>query len=170
MCVYDLRCEVKQHEKPENCRYYRRATRQPRAMPPPPRFPSTPRGSTSASKPVLTSSQPDYRVPAAGAGVSVLDLLIWLLVLAFADAELTLGWMAAFVVAVFVPLGIAGMLTDKCGAWINDQTRRCVRGRPGPFRRCQDHRNQVVTAYDLAGLLAMVVVIVNAAAFFIDAA
>lgn len=167
MCQYTPACKTIRHRPGTICPLAGRAPRT-FASPVPPRIHSAPRGGTPASKPAR-GSQPSYRIPAAGAGVSGLDLLAWLLVLNFADAELTLGWMVAFAVAVFLPLIIASALTDKCGAWIIDQTRRCTRARRGPLRRCQDHKNQIVTAYDLAGLLALVVAVINGTAFFIDA-
>lgn len=170
MCQFTPRCNTIKHRPGTICPV---AGRTPHMFaspaPPPPRLLPTPGGSTPASNSVR-GSQLDYRIPAAGAGVSVLDLLIWLPVLTFTDAELTLGWMAALTIVVLLPLVIFGMFTDKCGAWIMGRTHRCARGRRGPFRRCQDHKDQVVTAYDLAGSLAVGIAIINAAAFFFDAA
>ena len=158
MCQYVHRCKVKKHWPTTVCPYTHRGG-----------------GRTSPSQSAVASSRPttahlagsserqqNKRVAQAGAGGSSFDLLLWVFIVLHWDGEVTLRAVIIAISFVGVPFAIGWWLLRECGAWINDGTRRCRRIRQGFLRRCFDHREQALTARDLAGALSLGIGCLNA--------
>lgn len=166
MCQFTPNCDTIEHRPGTVCPV---AARTPRtfvhpAPSPVPRLASTTTRTPRAAAPAVVD-RPSYRAPAAGGGISALDLALWVLVLSVGDPELSAGWLLAAAIAFLVPLGIGTWLTEQCGAWRNDGSRRCTQERRLPFNRCQDHKRQVVTVHDVISGLAIIIAFVNVGLF-----
>lgn len=101
------------------------------------------------------------RTSEVGAASSGTDLLVWVVFLDGWDGTFTL-WRAIFgLLLLGLPFAIGALVLSKCGAWLNDGSRRCKQPRSGFLRRCFDHRSQVVTWYDVWGGLSIAIGVLN---------
>lgn len=122
----------------------------------PPRAPAVARGGGSSSS--INWSDRTSEVGAASSGT---DLLVWVVFLDGWDGTFTL-WRAIFgLLLLGLPFAIGALVLSKCGAWLNDGSRRCKQPRSGFLRRCFDHRSQVVTWYDVWGGLSIAIGVLN---------
>lgn len=97
-------------------------------------------------------------VGAAGSGT---DLLVWMVFLYGWDGTYTLWGVTLAFLLLVLPFAIGALVLSKCGAWLNDRSRRCEQPRSGFLRRCFDHRSQVVTWYDFWGGLSIAIGVLN---------
>lgn len=95
---------------------------------------------------------------AAGSGI---DLAVWLLFLLLWDGTFTLWGVTLGFLLLVLPFLIGALVLSKCGAWLNDGSRRCEQPRSGFLRRCFDHRSQSVTLYDFWGGLSIAFGVLN---------
>ena len=79
------------------------------------------------------------------------------------DQGLSMTGLVLAVLAVVVPLAAGGWWLSRCSAWRTDETGRCRQPRAGLLKRCQSHRSQWVTVYDVAGASACLLAALNAA-------
>lgn len=101
------------------------------------------------------------RTSEVGAASSGTDLLVWVVFLDAWDGTFTL-WRAIFgLLLLGLPFAIGALVLSKCGAWLNDGSRRCKQPRSGFLRRCFDHRSQTVTGYDVWGGLSIAIGVLN---------
>lgn len=133
----------------------------PRSYSPPGYQPQS--GTVSASPTGAGSAAAGRRVdraPQLGAGGSILDLLVFMVVLHRWESFWTIST-AMLVLLLMLPFLIGLDLLSKCRAWINDRSRRCEQPRKGFLHRCVDHRSQPLTMYDVAGVLSILIGVVN---------
>lgn len=157
MCQYDSRCRVGRHRPGTICPYdtsggYRWTMS-------PPLQSATVSASSSGAAGAAAGRNVD-RAPQWEAGGSILDLLVFMVVLhrweSFWTTETVL-----LVLLLMLPFLIGLDLLGKCRAWINDGSRRCEQPRKGLLHRCADHRSQMLTMYDFAGGLSILIGVVN---------
>lgn len=162
MCQYSRRCPTGTHRPGTVCPYVGRGTSAVRT---PSQLPAIrpPRSSRS------TSAVSRYqRAALTTGGLSLADALAWWIWLAvFWEPHLDRVTLATILVAAGVPAGLATYWLARCSGWLDDGSRRCRQPRTGFLRRCAQHRNQVITWYDVAGGIAAVVAVFNLAALFI---
>lgn len=108
-----------------------------------------------------SSSHRSDRTPEVGAAGSGTDLLVWILFLHWWDGTYTLWGVTLGFLLLVLPFAIGGLVLSKCGAWLNDGSRRCEQPRSGFLRRCFDHRSQAVTWYDFWGGLSIAIGVLN---------
>lgn len=101
------------------------------------------------------------RTPEMGAAGSGIDLAVWLLFLLLWDGTFTLWGVTLGFLLLVLPFLIGALVLSKCGAWLNDGSRRCEQPRSGFLRRCFDHRSQSVTLYDFWGGLSIAFGVLN---------
>lgn len=68
---------------------------------------------------------------AAGSGI---DLAVWLLFLLLWDGTFTLWGVTLGFLLLVLPFLIGALVLSKCGAWLNDGSRRCEQPRSGFLR------------------------------------
>ena len=121
---------------------------------PSPTYAATPR----APRVTKTVTTADRRTRQTG-GAAGADFILWVVLAQIVRDQL---WLVIFgMLAVGVPVVLAGRWTYECSAWINDGTARCRRPRAGFLRRCHDHGHAVVTPYDVAAAAAVVIAVIN---------
>lgn len=161
MCQYHWRCPVGEHHPTTRCRYVGSGAVYRSGGGTPGRLASVgDRGVGGGAGRVVRSAGSSDRTPQLWAGVSGLDLLIFLLLVGkWLDFDLP-GRFAVACLAV-APFVIGTDLLSKCRAWLSNGTRRCEQPRRGLLVRCADHRSQALTSYDLAGGLSLLIGCVN---------
>lgn len=85
--------------------------------------------------------------------------------LLFWDRQINWWLLVALGVAVGVPAALAAYWLRTCSAWRTTEDKRCRQPRAGFMHRCAAHAGFKPTAYDLCGVLAASLAVVNLAAF-----
>lgn len=173
MCHYDSRCKTRVHRPETVCPYAKRNSRSASSIWTPGYGAAVKRqiaGPHAARIPESSGvGRRVDRAPQLYGGGSVLDLLLWQVLLSLWDGTYSPVGVVLGALLIALPFFVGLDLLSKCRAWLTDGTRRCEQPRKGFLHRCSDHQSQPLTIYDIAGALSILIGSVNILAWIVAA-